>query len=208
MVTLRGTQIDWDSLRKATRRRFGREFLTYCCYYTTHHIIIMKESYVSRHRAFPLPAQIEAHAQTIQEQQEIQRKQQEEIAALRTPRPPPEISASNHQADNEGSHHGGPSEPAGGGRRGPNSLRLTNLLPFTEAIMQAPMPEKLPPVLERYDGSADPDNHLRNFIDAMAFYTDNDPVICRAFSLSLKDEALEWYHTLVRSGCSGMVSVE
>ncbi|XP_017423558.2 uncharacterized protein LOC108332762 [Vigna angularis] len=30
----------------------------------------------------------------------------------------------------------------------------------------------------------------------MAFYTDNDPVICRAFSLSLKDEALEWYHTL------------
>ncbi|XP_017408339.1 uncharacterized protein LOC108321180 [Vigna angularis] len=28
----------------------------------------------------------------------------------------------------------------------------------------------------------------------MAFYTDSDPVICRAFSLSLKDEALEWQY--------------
>ncbi|XP_017413262.1 uncharacterized protein LOC108324847 [Vigna angularis] len=30
----------------------------------------------------------------------------------------------------------------------------------------------------------------------MAFYTNNDPVMCRAFSLSLKEEALEWCNTL------------
>ncbi|WVZ20352.1 hypothetical protein V8G54_007674 [Vigna mungo] len=58
------------------------------------------------------------------------------------------------------------------------------------------MSEKSPPALEKYDGSTDPDNHLRIFINSMTFYTDSDPVICRAFSLSLKDEALEWYNTL------------
>ncbi|XP_047163119.1 uncharacterized protein LOC124832843 [Vigna umbellata] len=58
------------------------------------------------------------------------------------------------------------------------------------------MSEKPPPTLERYDGSANPDNHLRIFTNAMTFYTNSDPVICRAFSLSLRDEALELYHTL------------
>ncbi|XP_017438386.1 uncharacterized protein LOC108344456 [Vigna angularis] len=87
-------------------------------------------------------------------------------------------------------------------------MRLTNLLPFTEAIMQVHMPNKPPPALERYDGSADPDNHLRNFVDAMAFYTDNDPVICRAFSLSLKDEALEWFHTLPRNSVDCFATIE
>ncbi|XP_047168772.1 uncharacterized protein LOC124837455 [Vigna umbellata] len=91
---------------------------------------------------------------------------------------------------------------------GPTSIRLTNLLPFTEAIMQAHMPDKPPPTLERYNGFADPDNHLRNFIDAMAFYTDNDPVICRAFSLSLKDEALEWFHTLPQNSIDCFATIE
>ncbi|XP_014524405.1 uncharacterized protein LOC106780622 [Vigna radiata var. radiata] len=58
------------------------------------------------------------------------------------------------------------------------------------------MPEKNPPVLEKYDGSIDPDDHLRIFTNAMTLYTDSDSFICRAFSLSLKDEALEWYNTL------------
>ncbi|XP_017408332.2 uncharacterized protein LOC108321175 [Vigna angularis] len=42
----------------------------------------------------------------------------------------------------------------------------------------------------------------------MAFYTDNDPVICRAFSLSLKDEALEWYHTLPQNSVDCFATVE
>ncbi|XP_017411652.2 uncharacterized protein LOC108323671 [Vigna angularis] len=145
-----------------------------------------------------LQAQIEAQTQTMQE---IQRKHAEEIAALRAQIPPPELSASNRQEDNDASHHGG-------GRRGPTPMRLTNLLPFTEAIMQANMPDKPPPTLERYNGSEDPDDHLRNFIDAMAFYTDSDPVICRAFSLSLKGEALEWFHKLPRNSIDCFATVE
>ncbi|XP_017405587.1 uncharacterized protein LOC108319079 [Vigna angularis] len=42
----------------------------------------------------------------------------------------------------------------------------------------------------------------------MAFYTDNDPIICRAFSLSLKDEALEWYHTLPQNSVDCFATVE
>ncbi|XP_017428573.1 uncharacterized protein LOC108336613 [Vigna angularis] len=42
----------------------------------------------------------------------------------------------------------------------------------------------------------------------MAFYTGNDPVICRAFSLSLKDEALEWFHTLPRNSVDCFATIE
>ncbi|XP_052734193.1 uncharacterized protein LOC108339372 [Vigna angularis] len=42
----------------------------------------------------------------------------------------------------------------------------------------------------------------------MAFYTDNDPVICRAFSLSLKGEALEWFHNLPRNSVDCFATIE
>ncbi|WVY94050.1 hypothetical protein V8G54_033138 [Vigna mungo] len=90
----------------------------------------------------------------------------------------------------------------------PNTVRLTKLLPFTMTIMQTPMPENSPPVLEKYDGSGDPDNHLRIFSNAMVLYTNSDPVICRAFSLSLKDETLEWYNTLPPNSVDCFATVE
>lgn len=107
---------------------------------------------------------------------------------LRARQPPPEGSASNR--NNNDNRNGGQFAHTGPASRPPN------LLPFMEAIMHALMSEKPPPTLERYDGSADPDNHLRNFTNAMAFYIYSDLVKCKAFSLSLRDEALEWYHTL------------
>ncbi|XP_014506309.1 uncharacterized protein LOC106766065 [Vigna radiata var. radiata] len=62
--------------------------------------------------------------------------------------------------------------------------------------MRVPMPDRPPPQVEKFDGTTNPDHHLRNFIDCTAFYTQSDPVKCRAFSLSLRGEALEWYYTL------------
>ncbi|XP_014492198.1 uncharacterized protein LOC106754660 [Vigna radiata var. radiata] len=62
--------------------------------------------------------------------------------------------------------------------------------------MRALMPDRPSPQVEKFDGTTNPDHHLRNFIDFMAFYTQSDPVKCRAFSLSLRGEALEWYYTL------------
>ncbi|XP_014522184.1 uncharacterized protein LOC106778710 [Vigna radiata var. radiata] len=58
------------------------------------------------------------------------------------------------------------------------------------------MPDRPPPPIERFDGTSDPEHHIRNFMESMAFYSRSDPVKCRAFSLSLKGEALEWYYTL------------
>ncbi|XP_014492254.1 uncharacterized protein LOC106754709 [Vigna radiata var. radiata] len=78
----------------------------------------------------------------------------------------------------------------------PRNDRSPNPLPFTDAVMQAPMPDRPPPPIEKFDGTSDPEHHIRNFIDSMAFYSNSDPVKCRAFSLSLKGEALEWYYTL------------
>ncbi|WVZ25667.1 hypothetical protein V8G54_004211 [Vigna mungo] len=128
----------------------------------------------------------------------------EKIATLRAQQPPLELSASNRHGDNEGSRNGERSADTklgGRGRREPTpkplqTIRPISLLPFTMAIMQTLIPKKPPPTLERYNGSTDPNNHLRIFTNAVAFYTDSDPVICKAFSLSLRDEALEWYHTL------------
>ncbi|XP_047179987.1 uncharacterized protein LOC124846676 [Vigna umbellata] len=138
---------------------------------------------------------------------EMQRKHAEEIAALRAQRGRHEQSAQhsmstanrnhNHENDNEASHNH--TNPNGRGRREPTPLQTvqpTNLLSFTMAIMQTPIPEKTPPAIDKYDGSTDLDDHLRTFGNAMTFYTNSDPVMCRAFSLSLKEEALEWYNTL------------
>ncbi|XP_017410223.2 uncharacterized protein LOC108322592 [Vigna angularis] len=158
-----------------------------------------------------LQAQIEAQAQTIQAQahaqQEMRRRHEEEMGALRAEREPPEWSASNRENANEASHN----HANGRARREPTPLqtaRPTSLLPFTATIMQTPMPEKTPPVLDKYDGSADPDNHLRTFGNAMAFYTDSDPIMYRAFSLSLKEEALEWYNTLPPNTVDCFATVE
>ncbi|XP_014489709.1 uncharacterized protein LOC106752523 [Vigna radiata var. radiata] len=78
----------------------------------------------------------------------------------------------------------------------PRNDRSPNPLSFTEAVMQAPMPDRPPPPIERFDGTSDPEHHLRNFIDSMAYYSKSDPVKCIAFSQSLKGEALEWYYSL------------
>ncbi|XP_017406870.2 uncharacterized protein LOC108320040 [Vigna angularis] len=160
-----------------------------------------------------LHAQIEAQAQIIQAQahtqQEMRRKHDGEMRALRAEREPPERTASNRENANEASHnHVSPKGQAKGEPTPLQVARPTSLLPFTVTIMQTPMPERTPPVLDKYDGSADPDNHLRTFCNSMAFYTDSDPIMCRAFSLSLKEEALEWYHTLPPNSVDCFATVE
>ncbi|XP_014523014.1 uncharacterized protein LOC106779428 [Vigna radiata var. radiata] len=58
------------------------------------------------------------------------------------------------------------------------------------------MPDRPPPLIEKFNGTTDPEHHLRNCVDSMACYSKSDPVKCRAFSLPLTGEALEWYYTL------------
>ena len=46
---------------------------------------------------------------------------------------------------------------------------------------------------EKYDGTTNPDNHLRTLLNQMMFHVVNDPIWCRVFSSSLTGEALEWF---------------
>lgn len=50
--------------------------------------------------------------------------------------------------------------------------------------------------MERYGGVTDPVMHLRSFVDAMVVYSSDEMVWCRVFSLSLKEEVLDWFHSL------------
>ncbi|XP_014515511.1 uncharacterized protein LOC106773325 [Vigna radiata var. radiata] len=97
-----------------------------------------------------------------------------------------------------GAHNDGHNSGRNDGRHDDNGRppRSPELLPFTKDVMQATMPDRPHPQIEKFDGTTDAEHHLRNFVDSMAFYSKSDPVKCRAFSLSLKDEALEWYYTL------------
>ncbi|XP_047178710.1 uncharacterized protein LOC124845629 [Vigna umbellata] len=73
----------------------------------------------------------------------------------------------------------------------------TLLLPFTQNIMNVQISEQfVAPQFKMYNGTTDPESHIKTFSNAMAFRTGNDAIWCRAFSLSLEDEALEWFNTL------------
>ncbi|WVY89245.1 hypothetical protein V8G54_034759 [Vigna mungo] len=140
-----------------------------------------------------LQAQLEQQTQMILQQQEAHQQLVAEIAQLRE---------RQQEVTEDNSHTGNPNHGRRNGRNnhhhddsGPPP-RSPELLPFTEEIMQTEMPDRPPPQIKKFDGTTDPEHHLRNFIDSMAFYSNSDPVKCRAFSLSLKDEALEWYYTL------------
>ncbi|XP_047149929.1 uncharacterized protein LOC124822015 [Vigna umbellata] len=73
----------------------------------------------------------------------------------------------------------------------------TLLLPFTQNIMDVQISEQfVAPQFKMYNGTTHPESHIKTFSNAMAFRTGNDAIWCRAFSLSLEDEALEWFNTL------------
>lgn len=74
--------------------------------------------------------------------------------------------------------------------------------------MRAIIPEnKVLPPMERYEGLTDPIKHLRSFVDAMAVYSSDELVWCRVFSLSLKGEALDWFHSLLPRSIDGFATL-
>lgn len=78
-----------------------------------------------------------------------------------------------------------------------HTANKTDLLPFFSAIMETHIPGQLAPLtFNMYDESSDPDDHLKMFINRMAFHTINDVIWCKVFSLSLQGEALKWFNSL------------
>jgi len=84
-----------------------------------------------------------------------------------------------------------------GGRPSRQPILTSGLSPFIPYILETPLPERWKmPTFDKYDGTTNPDNHMRVFMPKMMFHAVSDPIWCRVFSTSLIGEALEWFSEL------------
>ncbi|KAL2517090.1 Uncharacterized protein Adt_13337 [Abeliophyllum distichum] len=69
--------------------------------------------------------------------------------------------------------------------------------PFSLEVMAVPLPRDFKQSkMEKYDGSSDPVDHLRSFVDLMRLQATPDAIMCRAFPPMLRREARDWVATL------------
>jgi hypothetical protein len=67
-------------------------------------------------------------------------------------------------------------------------------LPFTEQVKAYPMPDKFKmPRIEKYNGSGDSQDHLEAFREHIILHGTPDEIACRAFTLTLKGVAKDWF---------------
>jgi hypothetical protein len=67
-------------------------------------------------------------------------------------------------------------------------------LPFTGRVKAYPMPDKFKmPRIEKYDGNGDPQEHLEAFREHIVLHGTPDEIACRAFPLTLKGVAKDWF---------------
>ena len=75
--------------------------------------------------------------------------------------------------------------------------------PYTAKVLHFPLPTKFRmPLVEAFDGTRDPVNHLNTYKNQMELHGYQDPVRCRAFAITLKGPALAWFNRLPLSSIS------
>ena len=75
--------------------------------------------------------------------------------------------------------------------------------PFTAEVLHFPLPAKFRmPQVEAFDGVRDPIDHLNTYKNQMELHGYQDPVRCRAFSITLKGPALAWFSRIPPSSIS------
>ena len=76
-------------------------------------------------------------------------------------------------------------------------------LPFTTKVLHFPFPAKFRmPKIKAFYGTKDPVDHLNSYKNQMELHGYQDPVRCRAFSITLKGSALGWFNRLPPSSVS------
>ncbi|KAL2492734.1 Retrotrans gag domain-containing protein [Abeliophyllum distichum] len=67
---------------------------------------------------------------------------------------------------------------------------------FTEDVMNVPLPLKFKEPIRDFDGTTDPIDHIQTFQDRVRLHGWPDAIACRAFSMTLRKDAREWFDTL------------
>jgi hypothetical protein len=85
-------------------------------------------------------------------------------------------------------------EPYGERRRGGDNCH-PGRTPFTLRILRTGFPRAMekPPMLETYDGTTDPDEHLEHLDTVQDYYQAWRATKCRLFELTLKGAAMTWF---------------
>ncbi|KAF7828870.1 Protein RADIALIS-like 1 [Senna tora] len=69
--------------------------------------------------------------------------------------------------------------------------------------MSVEMPKlKMPGPLDKYDGTTDPDAHIKAYMAAMLYAGATDEAMCRAFPSTLKEDAQLWFGELKQCSIS------
>ncbi|MED6119936.1 hypothetical protein PIB30_016315 [Stylosanthes scabra] len=76
--------------------------------------------------------------------------------------------------------------------------KLQNKLSYIDESEGLELPKKFkyPTDMEPYDGSSDPKHHLDAFDNRMMLLNASDATKCKAFSVTLKKDALTWFNSL------------
>ncbi|XP_057954009.1 uncharacterized protein LOC131148310 [Malania oleifera] len=81
--------------------------------------------------------------------------------------------------------------------------------PFTKEVMEVPLPSKFKmPTFERYEGLADPIDHLDTFKVLMQLQGAPDTIMCRTFAVTLKGSVRDWYRTLRPGSIDSFFEIE
>ena len=84
-----------------------------------------------------------------------------------------------------------------GGHPSRQPIHASGNFPFTQFILETPLSERWKmPTFDKYDGTTNPNNHMRVFTHQMMFHAVSDPIWCHVFSTSMTGEALEWFSKL------------
>ncbi|KAL2338821.1 hypothetical protein Fmac_013267 [Flemingia macrophylla] len=109
----------------------------------------------------------------------------------------PSGNSSRHTTETMSTSHQSGEGPSRLSRGLTPSMGSSHKHPFSKRIIEAPLLENWRGLLmDKYDGSTDPEEHLNMFLTQVTLFVQNEAVFCRMFPTSLRGRALSWFARL------------